>query len=145
MLISSHSLMSRVNPHEEEGQQLQIFNRINQNANNHDDLVMRLKKPRDQRVASFMPSGLKIIKANSSTPIDLRIVRKVQNNLDLGRSLLMKSKSTASNTESFDIEVLNIPITLTEEEARRFFLQYGKILSVNLQPFTRRCFVSFQT
>ena len=90
-----------------------------------------------------MPSGLKIIKANSSTPIDLRIVRKVQNNLDLGRSLLMKSKSTASNAESYDIEVLNIPITLTEEEARRFFLQYGKILSINLQPFTRRCFVSF--
>jgi len=87
---------------------------------------MRLKKPRDQRVASFMPSGLKLIKANSSaasTPIDLRIVRKVQNNnLDLGRSLLMKSKSAASNTESYDIEVLNIPLTLTEEEARRFFL-----------------------
>ena len=76
---------------------------------------MRIKKPRDQRVASFMPSGLKIIKANSSaasTPIDLRIVRKVQNNnLDLGISLLMKSKSAASNTESYDIEVLNIPLT----------------------------------
>jgi hypothetical protein len=88
---------------------------------------MRLKKPRDQRVASFMPSGLKLINANSSaasTPIDLRIVRKVQNNnnLDLGRSLLMKSKSAAGNTESYDIEVLNIPLTLTEEEARRFFL-----------------------
>ena len=76
---------------------------------------MRIKKPRDQRVASFMPSGLKIIKANSSaasTPIDLRIVRKVQNNnLDMGISLLMKSKSAASNTESYDIEVLNIPLT----------------------------------
>jgi hypothetical protein len=32
----------------------------------------------------------------------------------------MKSKSSTS--ESFEIEVLNIPITLTEEEARRFFL-----------------------
>jgi hypothetical protein len=88
---------------------------------------MRIKKPRDQRIASFMPSGLKIIKANStsaSIPIDLRIIRKAQNNLDLGRSLLMKSKSTTNNnnTESYDIEVLNIPISLTEEEARRFFL-----------------------
>jgi RNA recognition motif-containing protein len=55
----------------------------------------------------------------------------------------MKSKSSAS--ESFEIEVLNIPITLTEEEARRFFLQYGKILSITLQPFTRRCFVAFST
>jgi hypothetical protein len=34
----------------------------------------------------------------------------------------MKSKSSTSNVESFEIEVLNIPITLTEEEARRFFL-----------------------
>jgi hypothetical protein len=84
---------------------------------------MRLKKPRDQRVASFMPSGIKIIKANSSASSsnDLRIVRKVNNHLDIGRSLLMKSKSS-SNTESYEIEVLNIPITLTEEEARRFFL-----------------------
>ena len=106
---------------------------------------MRLKKPRDQRVASFMPSGLKIIKANSNSPSQT-IIRKVQNNLDLGRSLLMKSKSSSSSkAESFEIEVLNIPVTLTEEEARRFFLQYGKISSITLQAFTRRCFVSFST
>ncbi len=76
---------------------------------------------------------------------DIKIVRKVQNNLDLGRSLLMKNKSASSNNESFEIEVLNIPITLTEEDARRFFLQYGKITSIALQPFTRRCFVSFSS
>lgn len=59
--------MSRVNPQASqiEGESSKIFNRLNQSANNDDDLVMRLKKPRDERVTSFMPSGLKIIKANS--------------------------------------------------------------------------------
>jgi RNA recognition motif-containing protein len=47
--------------------------------------------------------------------------------------------------ETFDVEVLNTPDNLTEEDTKRFFIQFGKVLSVTLQPFTRRAIVGFSS
>jgi len=57
--------------------------------------------------------------------------------------LPQEHKNQEAVPQLFEVEVLNIPDDLSEEDAKRFFLQFGKVYSVNVQHFTRRCIVSF--
>ena len=69
-----------------------------------------------------MPSGLKAS--------DIKIVRKVaiDNKNELASATLMKQslsiehKNLEAKPQLFEVEVLNIPNELTEEDAKRFFL-----------------------
>lgn len=108
-----------------------------------------------------MPSGLKIIKktqlstATKEQPCDIKITKRYTNTEiqkpdagNLARCIMRQeplNKSLPSSMETFEIEVFNTHDNLSEEETKRFFLQFGKVLTVSLQPFTRRAIVGFSS
>ena len=58
------------------------------------------------------------------------------------RTVLTGKLANICQTE-FEVEVLNLPIAIREEELKRFFLQFGKITTINQQLLNRKALIGF--
>lgn len=46
-------------------------------------------------------------------------------------------------THKFEVEALNLPLSIGEDELRRFFLQFGKVISISQQLLNRKAIIGF--
>jgi hypothetical protein len=95
-------------------------------------LCMRIKRPSKDR---FNP-----------VKVTAMPTRKIVDNEFNVRTLLLGQNSSKSEVNStFEVEVLNLPIAIREDELKRHFLQFGKVATITQELLNRKAIIGFSS
>ena len=62
------------------------------------------------------------------------------------RTLLLGTNSSKSEVSHiFEVEVLNLPIAIREDEVKRFFIQFGKVTTITQELLNRKAIIGFSS